>query len=144
MKLGVKKIEFIGVDHVSDYSYMPAGSQINLTSCIVSGALQELEFTQETANLEENWTDDDKGRRSAVKVTGCIRINKEQWFQKVRMMIGKKCIWKIQLVNGQKYVLGSKAYVPNFSFDDSVSGISSSEIGFSIALTSTHGLFRHA
>lgn len=143
MKLGVKKIEYIGIGNVADFSYMPAGSQVNLANFITDGAvLQQLDFTQETANMEDHWVDDDKGRRSAVKVTGCIRTNKEAWFEPVRRLLGKHCIWKITLVNGQKFVLGSRKFVPNFSFDDTVSGISSSEIGFSISLTSTHGLFR--
>lgn len=141
-KLGIKKIECVDLSSVSDYSFMPAGSKIKLSS-FISGDPDwyNLEQTQDTVQLVEKWLSDDKGHRSTVKLSGSIRRDKYAQMQLSQKLLGRRHIFKVTAVDGNVFLVGSKAYPPKFTWQNEMSGISSSEIAFTIECTSIHGLY---
>ena len=48
---------------------------------------------------------------------------------------------EVTVVDGTVYLVGSKAYPPKFTWQNEMSGISSSEIAFTIECSSSHGLY---
>lgn len=97
-------------------------------------------FTPETADLEEQWSDDETGKYSSVSFNGSIRKDKEQYRKLLQSLLGRKCIWKLTLISGVEYIIGSREYVPKFTYSDGVSGLSSSEFSIRIENESIHGL----
>jgi len=141
MRLGIRKIEYIDSSHLYDYSVLPAGSSLNISSYIKSGhSFSELPFTPETGNLDEQWADDDSGQRSNAQFSASIRRNKDAYKSTLQGLVGRKCIWKLTLTSGVEYIIGSPEYIPRFTYSDGVSGQSSSEFTINIENESTHGL----
>lgn len=141
-KLGIKTIECVKIEDVSDYSFMPAGSKVQINSFLRSGATwTELKQTQQTVQLVENWLSDDKGHRSTVKFSAAIRVDKSAQMTLSNKLLGRRHIYRVTAVDGTVYLVGSVAYPPKFTWKNEMSGISSSEIDFTIECTSTHGLY---
>lgn len=142
MKLGIAKIEYIDSRSLNDYSTMPPGSRFAISSFIKSGAaFAQLPFTPETADLEEQLAIGDNGQISEFSLNASLRKDKEQYRGLLQQLLGKKCIWRVTLISGVKYIVGSPEFVPTFSYADGVSGISANEFNISITNDSTHGVF---
>jgi len=141
-KLGISKIECVDISNVSDYSFLPGGTRVKLSS-FISGDPEwlTLKQTQDTVQLSEKWLMDDKGHRSNVKVSGSIRIDKNAQMQLSNKLLGRRHIFKVTAVDGTVYLVGSVAYPPKFTWQNEMSGISSSEIAFTIECSSSHGLY---
>lgn len=141
MKLGIRKIEYIDSTRLYDYSMLPPGSSLSLASFIHQGYyLSELPFTPETGDLEEHWLDDDGGKHSNVAFNAAIRRNKDSYKSLLQQLVGRKCVWLLTLISGQQYIIGSKEFVPKFTYGEGVSGLSSSEFNVTIELESVHGI----
>lgn len=143
--LGIKKIEWIDSKNLHDYSQLAPGSTLNLSNYIKTGcSFSELPFTVETGDLSERWQEDEGGQHSLASFSASIRKDKEMYRLLLNQLRGRKCVWKITLVEGKVYVLGSKEYVPKMTWSDGVSGLSSSEFTISIENDSTHGILLHS
>lgn len=141
MKLGIRKLEYIDSARIYDYSTLPPGSSLDVSDFIHTGyAFTDLPFTPETGDLEETWLDDDGGQHSKVTFNGAIRRNKDTYKSILQRLVGRKCVWKLTLISGKEYIIGSKEYVPKFTYGEGVSGLSSSEFNVTIELESVHGL----
>ena len=141
MILGIRKIEYIDSAYVNDYSQVIPGSSINLSSYLVSGhTLSQLPFTQETGDLQESWADDDAGQLSKVTFSASIRRNKDSYRTILQSLLGRKCVWVLTLISGVKYIIGSRQFVPKFTYSDGVSGLSSSEFSIKLENESLHGI----
>ena len=142
MQLGVRKIEHIPADAVHDYSALAPGSSFDLAGFVKSGrSFTELPFLPETADFADKRSFDESGILSKVNFSASIRKNKEQYRSILQKLTGRRNIWRITLISGVKYIIGSPAYVPLFTWDDGVSGISSSEFSLSIECESRHGVY---
>lgn len=145
MQLGIKSLEWIDSRNLHDYSQLAPGSTINLANYIKTGcSFTALPFTVETGDLKEQWLDDEGGQHSQASFSATIRKNKENYRSILNALRGKKAVWKVSLVNGKVYVIGSTEYVPAMTWNDGVSGISSSEFTISIENDSTHGILLHS
>lgn len=141
MMLGIRKIEYIDSAHIHDFSMLNPGSAFDVSSFIHQDhSFAELPFTPETADLEENWSDDEGGAYSSAIFNASIRKNKEQYRSLLQNLLGRKCIWKLTLISGVEYIIGSKEFLPKFTYSDGVSGLSSSEFTIRIENDSTHGI----
>lgn len=141
MMLGIRKIEYIDSAHIYDFSMLPAGSSFDVSAFIHQGhSFSELPFTPETAELEENWSDDEAGASSSAIFNASIRKDKEKYRSLLQSLFGRKCIWKLSLISGVEYIIGSKEFIPKFTYTDGVSGLSSSEFTIKIENDSTHGI----
>lgn len=141
MRLGIRKLEYIDSAHLHDFSQLPAGSSLKISNFIKAGhSFSQLPFTPETGELDEKWSDDDGGQMSRVSFNAAIRQNKDAYKSTLQALVGRKCIWKLSLTSGVEYIIGSKEYVPKFTYGDGVSGQSSSEFSISIENESLHGL----
>ncbi len=143
--LGIRKIEYCDSSNLYDYSQLAPGCTVNLDSYLKDGcSFSELPFTPETGDLSEQWLDDDGGQHSRVSFSASIRRDKELYRRLLNRLRGRKAVWKITLVEGKVYVLGSKEFVPKFTWSDGVSGLSSSEFTISIENESVHGILLHS
>lgn len=141
MKLGIKKIEHIGVEWLDDYSAVAPGSSIDITAYIkVGGSFSPLPFTVETGEFEESWNVDSRGRLSSVSFNASVRRDKETFRRELMNLSGRKSVWLLTLVSGKQYIIGSPEYVPLFTYSDGVSGISRSEFNISLRNDSLHGI----
>lgn len=140
--LGIRKIEYLDSNNIHDFSMLAPGSSLDVSLFIKDGhSFSQLPFTPETGDLEERWSDDETGKLSSVEFNASIRKDKENYRPILQNLFGKKCIWKLTLISGVEYIIGSKEYVPTFTYADGVSGLSSSEFTIRIENESTHGLF---
>ncbi|MBQ4409383.1 MAG: hypothetical protein IJL31_00055 [Oscillospiraceae bacterium] len=139
MKLGVRKIRYIHHTKVADYSYLPAGSSFTLNSFLLD-TLSDLPFVPETAEISENWPYDAEGKRSEFSLTAALRAGKDSYRPILQELTGRKYIFEVELISGVKYVIGSKEFLPTFTWTDGVSGISSSGFTFRIECKSLHGV----
>ncbi len=143
--LGIRKIEYCDSRNLYDYSQLAPGSTVNLDSYLKDGcSFSELPFTAETGDLSERWVDDEGGQRSQVSFSASIRREKELYRSLLNRLRGRKAVWKITLVEGKVYVIGSREFVPQFTWNDGVSGLSSSEFTISIENESLHGILLHS
>ncbi len=141
MLLGIRKIEYIDSAYVHDYSQVIPGSSINLASYLEAGhSLSQLPFTPETGDLQEQWSDDDAGKLSQAIFSASIRRDKDSYRSVLQSLMGRKCIWVVTLISGVQYIIGSKEYIPKFTYSDGVSGLSSSEFSIRIENDSLHGI----
>ncbi len=139
MKLGVRAIRYIHTSKVADYSYLPAGSSFTLNS-FLQGELATLPFTPETADITEKWNYGADGKHSEFTLAAAIRAGKDTYRQLLQELTGRKYIFEVELISGEKYVVGSLEFPPTFTWADSISGISSSSFSFQIDLKSVHGV----
>lgn len=139
MKLGIRNLKYILASHVGDYSMLPPGSTFNFDSFRTSG-LQQLPFTPEAADFQEEWTYDDNGKYSDVTLTVPIRADKDSYRDILQKLTGKKFIFQVELISGVKYIIGSPEFLPTTSFSDGISGISSSGFTLRITCKSLHGV----
>jgi hypothetical protein len=140
MKLGIRNLKYALTSQVSDFSMMPPGSSINLAA-FMTGNLSDLPFTPESADFTEKWSYDENGKYSDVSITIPIRADKDAYRNILQGLTGKKAIFQLELISGVKYVIGSKEFVPTFTFTDGISGISSSGFTIKIDCKSLHGVF---
>lgn len=140
MKLGIRNLKYALTSQVSDFSMMPPGSSINLAA-FMTGNLADLPFTPESADFTEKWSYDENGKYSDVSITIPIRADKDAYRNILQGLTGKKAIFQLELISGVKYVIGSKEFVPTFTFTDGISGISSSGFTIKIDCKSLHGVF---
>ena len=140
MKLGIRNLKYALTSQVSDFSMMPPGSSINLAA-FMTGNLSDLPFTPESADFTEKWSYDENGKYSDVSITIPIRADKDAYRNIIQGLTGKKAIFQLELISGVKYVIGSKEFVPTFTFTDGISGISSSGFTIKIDCKSLHGVF---
>lgn len=143
MKLGVRKIRYIHSSKVADYSYLQPGASFQLNSYL-TGELSELPFTPETADISENWLYDGQGKRSEFTLAAVMRAEKDSHRGILQALTGRNHIFEVELISGQKYVIGSLEYPPTFTWADSISGISSSGFSFRIECKSLHGVLLDA
>ena len=139
MKLGIRNLKYALTSQVSDFSMMPPGSSINLAA-FVTGNLTEIPFTPESADFTEKWSYDENGKYSDVDLTIPIRNDKDSFRNTLQALTGKKAIFQLELISGVKYIIGSKEFVPTFTFTDGISGISSSGFSIKISCKSLHGV----
>mgnify|MGYP006916082846 CR=1 FL=1 len=139
MKLGIRKIRHILASRVGDYSQLPAGSSFNFAA-FLSSALEELPFTPESADFQESWKYDENGKYSEMTLTAAIRADKETYRPVLQQLQGKRFIFEVELISGVKYVIGSKEFLPTFTYSDAISGISSNGFTINISLQSLHGV----
>ena len=140
MKLGIRNLKYALTSQVSDFSMMPPGSSINLAAFMTDN-LSDLPFTPESADFTEKWSYDENGKYSDVSITIPIRADKDAYRNILQGLTGKKAIFQLELISGVKYVIGSKEFVPTFTFTDGISGISSSGFTIKIDCKSLHGVF---
>ena len=140
MKLGIRNLKYALTSQVSDFSRMPPGSSINLAA-FMTGNLSALPFTPESADFTEKWSYDENWKYSDVSITIPIRADKDAYRNILQGLTGKKAIFQLELISGVKYVIGSKEFVPTFTFTDGISGISSSGFTIKIDCKSLHGVF---
>ncbi len=140
MKLGIRNLKYALTSQVSDFSMMPPGSSINFAA-FMTGNLSDLPFTPESADFTEKWSYDENGKYSDVSITIPIRADKDAYRNILQGLTGKKAIFQLELISGVKYVIGSKEFVPTFTFTDGISGISSSGFTIKIDCKSLHGVF---
>lgn len=140
MKLGIRNLKYALTSQVSDFSMMPPGSSINLAA-FMTGNLSDLPFTPESADFTEKWSYDENGKYSDVSITIPIRADKDAYRNILQGLTGKKAIFQLELISGVKYVIGSKEFLPTFTFTDGISGISSSGFTIKIDCKSLHGVF---
>ncbi len=140
MKLGIKAMRYFPAASCMDYSCLPAGSTINLSS-ILNGTPKLLPFTPETADLLENWGYDNGGRSSNGQFSAEIRANKEDYRDVLQALTGRQFIFEVETTDGKKYIIGSPGYPPTFTWSDRVSGISKSAFSINISCRSLHGFF---
>jgi len=138
MKLGIRALRYISAALVGDYSYLAPGSTFNLSG-FLSGALSTLPFTPETGDISEKWQYDDNGKYSDFLFSSSIRADRETYRPVLQQLEGQKAIFEIETTDGRKYVIGSKEFIPTFTFSDSVSGQSTSQFSITISLKSLHG-----
>lgn len=139
MKLGIRSIRYVPITSCADFGILPPGSAINPGS-VFSNDLVTLPFTPETADLREEWRFDGGGRRSSVTFAGEIRAQKEQHRATLNALTGRRCIFLVDTIDGQTYIIGSPSFPPTFTWSDSVSGISKSAFAIKIACDSLHGV----
>lgn len=140
MKLGIRNLKYALTSQVSDFSMMPPGTSINLAA-FMTGNLSDLPFTPESADFTEKWSYDENGKYSDVSITIPIRADKDAYRNILHGLTGKKAIFQLELISGVKYVIGSKEFLPTFTFTDGISGISSSGFTIKIDCKSLHGVF---
>ena len=76
-----------------------------------------------------------------MSITIPIRADKDTYRNTLQGLTGKKAIFQLELISGVKYIIGSKEFVPTFTFTDGISGISSSGFTIKIECKSLHGVF---
>ena len=138
MKLGIRKIRYIHASQVDDYSQLPAGASFDF-SAFRNGDLRELPFTLDTADFTENWHYDENGRYSEVTASAAVRAYKEEYRPVLQQLAGRKYIFEVELISGVKYVVGSREFIPTFTYSDGISGISTNGFTFQIQNRSLHG-----
>lgn len=138
MQLGIRKIRYIHASQVDDFSQLPAGATFDFAA-FRNGALQELPFTMDTADFTENWRYDDNGRYSEVTASAAVRADKELYRPVLQQLAGRKYIFEVELISGVKYVIGSREFLPTFTYSDGISGISTNGFTFQIQNKSLHG-----
>lgn len=138
MKPGVRSILYAPASSFDDFSCIPAGSSIRLSDHL-SGFLSNLPFTQDSVSVAEKWKYDENGRSCDFTLSAALRVDKDSWRPVLRRMTGKKYIFVVTLISGEQYIIGSHQYMPVFTFEDGMSGISSDGFTFQISHQSLHG-----
>ena len=72
-------------------------------------------------------------------VSAAVRANKEEYRPVLQKLAGKKAVFEVELISGVKYVVGSREFIPTFTYSDGISGISSNGFTFQIKNQSLHG-----
>ena len=139
MKVGIRNIRYIHVSHVRDYSMLAPGTAFDF-SAFIDAPMEELPFTPESADFSENWPEDDKGNHSDVSLAAVINAKKEEYRPLLNRLQGKSHIFEVELISGEKYIIGSREYVPSFTYSDAISGISKNAFSFKITNKSLHGV----
>lgn len=139
MKLGIRKIQYVPLSRLSDYSFLPAGGKINFSDYI-SGDPADLPFINEIAEYNEDWKDDLNGRYSVFSFSGTVRKKKEEIRPIFNKLLLTENVFIITFIDGRKAVIGSLEFIPKFTYSESVSGISKDDLKFSIELESLHGV----
>lgn len=139
MKIGLKKLEYLPLESVQDFSFMPRGSKVVLKA-FTSELPRLLEGTQESAELSEAWPAGAKGIYSKVQVSISVRQNTSQSRALLDAMVGRRCLFRLTLVDGRAYVIGSREFPPTMTYTSRVSGTSMQEYAVSIACDSVHGM----
>lgn len=140
--LGLKKLEYIDSRNLNDYSALPPESRIDIASFIKPGkSFAELPFTPETGEFSDSWVTEGRGSLSSVDFRASVRRRKDDYRALLQSLVGKKCVWRLTLVSGVVYIIGSPEFVPTFSYTDSLSGQSRSEFSISLHNDSRHGLY---
>lgn len=141
MKLGIAKFEYIDSRNLNDYGSVPPGSSISMSAFVKQGkSFSELPFTMGTADLSEQWSTGSGGKASDASFSASVRADRMRYRPILQQLVGKKCIFRVTLVSGERCIIGSPLSVPTFSFDENVSGISSSEFSISVKNRSRHGI----
>lgn len=138
MKPGIRTIEYAPASSFDDFSQLPAGCPISLSDYL-TGSLSTLPFTQDSANISEKWNYDERGRSCDFTLTAALRVDKDSWRPVLRKMTGRKCLFVVTLVSGERYVIGSPQFLPTFTFEDGISGISSDGFTFQISCQNLQG-----
>lgn len=138
MKLGIRKIRYVHVANVRDFSFLSRGSKFDFRAYL-SADPTELPFTVETAILKEQHIYDDNGHYSNIDFSASIRAEKEVSRQQMQELTGRNHIFEVETVAGTRYVIGSKEFLPSFEFEDSLSGNSKNEFIIHISCKSLHG-----
>lgn len=139
MKVGIRKLRYIPISSVGDFSMAPVGGTINLPD-FLDGDLIDLPFTPETADLTEEWNYDDNGKYSEASFSAQIRADREKYRPVIQKLAGRKHIFEVERIDGVKCIFGSVEFPPTFTYGDSLSGNSSSAFSIRISLRSLHGI----
>jgi hypothetical protein len=119
IKLGIKKIEYRADNN---------------------GTWKELKIVSLSANLSENWKDDDAGKVSTVTVDADIRNSSKdidiileylsQWYWE----------YKITDMNDREYLLGNTEYRADFTFTRTIGGLKVNGYSIKIEYISPQGI----
>lgn len=138
MKPGIRSIEYAAASAFGDFSALPAGASVRLADYLTS-PLTNLPFTQDSVNISEKWNYDENGRSCDFTLTAALRVDKASWRPTLRKLTGKKYIFVLTLVTGERFIIGSPQFLPVFTFEDGISGISSDGFTFQISHQSLQG-----
>jgi hypothetical protein len=139
MKLGIRSLKYVPLSKVNDYSALPSGSSLPMSNYFSEDPV-EMPFTPETADLSEEWHYDENGKYSEFSFSGSVRTDKETHRSLLENLAGKKAVFVIESIEGTVYIIGSRDFVPTFTFTDILSGQSSSEFTIKIENRSLHGV----
>lgn len=138
MKLGIRSLKYVPLSKVKNYSALPPGSCLPMSSYFSADPV-EMPFTPETADLSEEWHYDENGKYSEFSFSASVRTDKETHRSLLEQLAGKKAVFVIESIEGTIYIVGSRDFVPTFTFSDRLSGQSSSEFSIKITNKSLHG-----
>lgn len=138
MKLGIRTISYIPVEGCADFGQLPPGTKFDLSS-FLSSPPSVLPFTPATVDLTEQWSYDAGGRRSDISLAADIRANREEYRPVLQQLTGRRHLFLVETIDGQKYIIGSPSFPATFTWSDSVSGISRLAFGIRIECRSLHG-----
>ncbi len=140
MKLAIKKIEFVPAAKFRSFRHLSANSYCNINSLLLSGEFIEIDHTQETFSLTEEWTNDSSGKFSTVDASFSIRsyplISEPFLFYLSRV----RTIFRLTACNGEKMIIGSPEFRANITFKKQITGLSTYEFLVTITCKSTHGI----
>lgn len=143
MKLGIKKIETISASKIKNWGYLPRNATINLLP-FVTGPFSELQFSQGTASLEEEWLESPAGLYSQVTLNGSVRLKVKEMEPTLSGLMVSENIYRVTTMENEKLIIGSLDFIPKLIYKRAISGITSSELLFTITCKSPHGVMREA
>lgn len=141
MKIGIKKIESIPTSKVKNWGFVEKNAEIKL-SPFIDGSFSEIQFTEGTATLQEEWIENPAGLYSETAVNSSVRLKAKEMEPVLSSLMISENIYRITTLNNDKFVIGSIDFKPKLTYKREISGISSSEIIFTITCKSLHGLIR--
>lgn len=143
MKIGIKKIETISATQIKNWGYLPRNTNINL-SPFVTGVFSEILFSQGTASLEEEWLESPAGLYSQVTINGSVRLMMKEMEPVLLWLMVSENIYRITTLDNERLVIGSLDFMPKMIFKRVISGITTSELLFTISCKSLQGALREA
>lgn len=139
MKLAIKKIEYILAKNARSWNHVGRNGSVPI-DLFLSTAWSELDFTDLTANLKEDWQESKSGLFSQVTVTGTIRANQTSMRSVLTNLSITKNIFRVTTVAGEKMIVGSIEFSPRLTFKKVIEGFTAYEYQFTIICQSPQGL----
>lgn len=143
MKIGIKKIETISATQIKNWGYLPRNANINLLP-FITGVFSEILFTPGTASLEEEWIDSPAGIYSQVTVNGSVRLNMKEMEPVLLWLMVSENIYRVTTMENEKLIIGSLDFIPKMIFKRVISGITTSELNFTITCKSWQGALKES
>lgn len=140
MKIGIKKIELIPADQCRDWSSLPLGNLLRLSSYTDFVPI-DIPFTPGTAEYSSSDGTTSAGIVSTDTITATIgfaRKGNKTFFQRLTRT---KNVYIITLMNDNRIVIGSIGFPASFGFSNNTSGFSSSGFDININCSSKNGAY---